>query len=183
MQACAAGSKAESMQTAPTVEEANTPPPSPPFPECTVSIEPDAVMRCRSLGEEIEGSEGLHRDTIDDLDGDGVPETLLACMSHCGATGNCPFFLYLSHRGCARYGGELAGAMWQVLAETHFGLHDVETWWKGGCAGMEGSFAHYSFDGTIYQDYGGIQCSCPLYGSDGEVVPDPSRDPSCPSVE
>jgi hypothetical protein len=109
-----------------------------------------------------------------DVDGDGEGEWLVTHDPDCGVTGNCPHLLYRSS-GCVIFAGAFWSAYESVLERTHRRLHDLETWTKGGCAGLEGSIRRLQWTSTGYRTYETIECSCD--------ETDPARHPDCPGVE
>ena len=113
---------------------------------------------------------------VDDLDGDGASDTLVALQELCGATGNCTYSVYLSGAGCVHYAGEVGGVMVGPSDGTHHGVRDLETYWKGGCVAMEGAGSTLAFDGTEYRTVDSYSCDCPT----NEPAP---RDPRCPSAD
>jgi hypothetical protein len=111
---------------------------------------------------------------LPDIDGDGREEWLVTVEYECGVTGNCPVLLYRSGHGCTTY----TDAFWSayesesVLPHVRNGLHDLEVWLKGGCAGFEVTIEHMGWTGTRYETYTRIECDCD--------ETDPARDPACP---
>lgn len=111
---------------------------------------------------------------IPDVDGDGEEEWLVTHEVDCGVTGNCPYLMYRSS-GCVFYAGAFWSAYESVLARTRGGVHDLETWTKGGCAGLEGAITRLRWTGLDYRPYETVECDC------NET--DPARPPDCPGVE
>lgn len=99
---------------------------------------------------------------LEDVDGDGKQELLLACPDLCGATGNCPYKLYVSGNGCWRDVGpdDMGGSIISVAKSQHHGLKDIHQYWKGGCVGREGTWAELHFDGTRYRVARTVRCEC-----------------------
>src|SRR4051812_44813625 len=81
-----------------------------PLPNCAPSAEADARRRWLDAGTETGMSE-LRREDLEDVDGDGQPDLLLANGNLCGATGNCEYSVYASGGGCWRFVGEVDGVI------------------------------------------------------------------------
>ncbi|MCA9649002.1 MAG: hypothetical protein H6712_04075 [Myxococcales bacterium] len=113
---------------------------------------------------------------LPDVDGDGMPESMLASELHCGASGNCPRLLYLSNHGCPAFGqGLWAGVETEtILDTTHHGVSDLEVYLKDGCAGLAGGVDRLEWSGDHYEVVETIECGCPY------DEPDAPRDPKCP---
>ena len=96
----------------------------------------------------------------------------------CGVTGNCPMRMYLSGDGCPTLALDTFAAYVWRAEETH-AVHAIESWAKGGCAGMVGEWAAHHFDGTRYVVVDTATCGCP----DGEAFgwrKETSRPAQCP---
>jgi hypothetical protein len=135
---------------------------------------PDAMGR----DEPPLASQDLERQPLPDLDGDGRADEMVVAMPWCGVTGNCPRAIYLSRNGCAAHGGTLWWAYEQVLPRRRFGVNDLETYTKGGCAGTEGTVARLGWNGRAYETLRMIDCPCMDDDDDGR-----GRDPACPGAE
>lgn len=111
---------------------------------------------------------------LPDVDGDGEEEWLVTHEPDCGVTGNCPYLLYRSV-GCVVFAGAFWSAYESVLPRVRGGVHDLEVWTKGGCAGLEGSITRLRWTGTGYQPFETIECGCD--------ETDPARPSDCPGVD
>lgn len=111
-----------------------------------------------------------------DVDGDGQPEELL--LEEYMGTANNPHFLYLSNRGCRRFGG----VIWahaesiQRLPGKKNGLRMLRVFLDDGCAGQEGTVADLGWTGDQFAIVRRIKCACP----DGPSKARRRRDPACP---
>jgi hypothetical protein len=111
-----------------------------------------------------------------DADGDGQPELLL--IEPRLGRDDRPYFLYLSNRGCGRYGG----VIWahaesiQVLPEVRNGLRMLELFNGARCAGREGTIRRLAWDGDHYVVAQEIKCPCP----DNPEQAHRPRDRACP---
>jgi hypothetical protein len=145
----------------------------------------DLLARTSCDPQVVPGCDALEEANIEDLDGDGVGDRLLAPQMDCGATGNCPYAVYLSGRGCSRYAGQVGGAAVRATARRHAGVRDISTYAKGGCVGAEGQGATWAFDGKEYRVVDAYGCECPWLDSGAGAI-DPKRvarrDARCPSV-
>ncbi len=122
------------------------------------------------------GCDALRVETVDDLDGDGARDTLVAIDELCGVTGNCAYDVYLSGNGCARHAGEVGGVAITVEPTSHGGVRDLSGYWKGGCVAMEGTGSTWAFDGKQYRVLESYECACP----DESPAAAAPRDPRCP---
>ncbi len=165
--------EAASPPVPPTSTDAAAPPTT-----AIVCLDPrqDGLQRWQADGEHWIGEADLVVEPTADWDGDAMPETLVATSSLCGATGNCPYVVYLSNHGCPSYAGRVDGVDVAVGAERHHGVLDVETYWKGGCVSTEGSFTLYQYDGREFRVADSVNCECIRPGQ----PPTPDRDPRCP---
>jgi hypothetical protein len=126
--------------------------------------DPPAHLRAHLTAQERElmdmmiGDAGYEQ-PLEDIDGDGVAERMLAWT--CGATGNCQYRLYASNRGCTKVVGAFGALSVTLSATRHHGLLDLEVWTKGGCAGLEGTWERYVFDGNRYAVVETKECPCP----------------------
>lgn len=144
--------------------------------DCIHDVVGDAAARWKkAFGSDVTRAE-LETKKLGDVDGDQRPEHMVLAESQCGASGNCPHLLYVSHDGCASYAGSL-WAEWEsetVLPNVRHGLHDIETYLKGGCAGREGTVTVWGWDGKTYRQVRRIDCACP------DEHPERHRNPRCP---
>lgn len=153
--------------------------------ECVLDLEADAAARWQAEFEEPAGAAEDEspwlRVELPDVDGDGLPETMLSVTDQCGIA-NCPRLIYVSGlaRGgarCPRFVGALWSAYEEVLPARQRGLANLRTYLKNGCAGTAGLFTTYGFDGERYAAMDSVDCRCLADG------PDPDRDPLCPGDE
>src|SRR5690606_28261663 len=79
---------------------------------CIDDLVADAVVRWPAAHRDEVTAEELSSWPLPDVDGDGREESMAIAEVHCGVTGNCPRLLYLSDRGCPRYGGGF-WALWE----------------------------------------------------------------------
>jgi len=135
----------------------------------------DGLRRWREVESWIESTD-LLVDALDDTDGDAVAEVLVATTTLCGATGNCPYAVYLSNGGCPSFAGTLDGVSLSPREHENHGVRDVETYWKMGCLAMAGVITIYRFDGREYRDIESVECACVWE----DQLPAPDRDPRCP---
>jgi hypothetical protein len=100
--------------------------------------------------------------SLADVDGDGVPEKLL--LDEHSGTANARHFLYLSNRGCRRFGGWFWASAESVvvLPERRNGLRVLRLFAKQGCAGLEGSVEELGWRGGAYRHHRtAARCGCP----------------------
>jgi hypothetical protein len=149
---------------------------------CVDEMLEDAAMRLpEAMGPEEPpplASTDLTRMPLSDLDGDGVDDAMVVADPWCGVTGNCPRAIYLSRNGCTAFAGTLWWAYEQVLPRRRWGVHDLETFVKGGCAGTEGSVMRIAWNGRRYAVQTIVECPCLEEDDDGA-----RRHPACPGAE
>jgi hypothetical protein len=135
----------------------------------------DALRRASCDPKRDKGCDAVVVRTVDDLDGDGARDVLVAQQTMCGATGNCSYAVYLTGNHCAHYAGDVGGVLVAPTQARHFGVRDLAGYWKGGCAASEGVGYTWAFDGTAYHVADSYTCACLM---DGPVPA--SRDKRCP---
>ena len=166
----------------PDAIEPAAPPPADPTPTsveasaraCIDDVRSDALGRWPAEHEWMPDftSGDLSIRPLPDIDGDGHEESLVTIERLCGVTGNCPLLFYRTADDCIDYVGALWSAYEAVLPRTREGMHDFETWVKGGCAGLEGTLTRWRWKGGAYEPYATIDCDC--------NDEDPKRHPDCP---
>lgn len=116
----------------------------------------------------------LSSTTIEDLDQDGKPEQLW--IDEYSGTANMLHMLYLSNKGCTRYGGQLWVSAESIasMEEVHEGMRKLTTFAKDGCAGLEGAVQVMAWSKDHYKVERTIRCACP------DDNPKAARDPACP---
>ncbi len=131
----------------------------------------------RHAAASCDGLKDVMLDEQPDLNGDGRPERSVACREGCGATGNCPYELYLSFGKDLYFdAGDLSGIGPKKLESSHNGLPDMVAYWKGGCVGMEGTGSILEYDGSEYLPGQTFECDC-------EAEKQKDRSPHCPGAE
>ena len=146
--------------------------------ECVKDVKADAVARLTNKltdvmeSDEIEASVQV-RDFAD-LDGDGASEMEATVFPYAS---NMEVVLYLSNQGCAVYAGDFLASSIEASSEKSEpgAIKRVRTWTKGGCAGLEGDFETYAFDGAKKMFVGAetISCSCDLTKDRPKECPTP----------
>lgn len=133
-----------------------------------------ADLQREGRGEDTTDPSRFSREGLADVDGDGTPEHLL--VEGFLGTANNPHLLYLSNRGCVRYGGVVwaEAESLQVLPESKEGLHLLKAWGKNGCAGLAGTVMYLAWNGERYGTSREVHCGCP------DETPGVPRDPECP---
>ena len=146
--------------------------------ECVKDIKAHAVARlAKKLDGEFEEDEIKNRlqvrDFGEDLDGDGQPDKEAAFFAYAA---NQEIVLYLSNSGCAVPVGDfmVTGLSATKEAAKPGAIRGIESWTKGGCAGLEGDLVTYAFDPAkkTYASAKTVSCDC--------NAEDPKRDPLCP---
>jgi len=106
---------------------------------------------------EIRSEEELQKAALDtrvkmiDLNGDGAPEVIAQATVSCGATGNCPFWVFMK----ARRGYELlleGEAQTFTIQRSGTGFADIVLSRHGSA--YSGDLAHYRYDGGVYRRVG-----------------------------
>lgn len=85
---------------------------------------------------------------VPDLDGDRRRDLLLWDGGTCGS-GGCTVHVYLTNRGCARWGGWIRGVAPVALRSRHGGVRDLRTHENGGALSWTESIAEH--DGHEYR--------------------------------
>jgi hypothetical protein len=58
-------------------------------------------------------------------------------------------------------GGDRRRLVSALGEEKHAGVRDIQAYWKGGCAGQEGTIAELVFDGNEFTMLDSSSCLCP----------------------
>ncbi len=123
------------------------------------------VARCQSV------------ETMPDLDGDGVDETVVLQECFWGVKAML-HAVYFSNRGCLRFAGAMVSGAVLPLATRTRGVLDVETIWADGCAGADFTWAHYRWTGRTYRAVDRASCQlCPAEGM--RAPPGANQHPRC----
>jgi hypothetical protein len=145
-------------------------------PGCIENLLHDAAARLGMGHEHLEELFPLAKETVQDLDGDGVRDIVVVAESQCGVTGNCPRSLYLSGDGCWTHAVTRWWAYLEVPGPVHLGVRDIEVYVKGGCAGLEGTIVRLDWSGEIYEEVERIECRCE------DQAPVAPVHPACPGA-
>jgi len=158
-----------------TIDAVAVVPAAGPSDACVADLPADARARWEDVFGEA--TDDVAPEGTADLDGDGEDDTMILAEWQCGVTGNCPRLVYVSGSGCWTYAGPLWTAYIDVRPTVTGGMHDLETWTKGGCAGLEGEWAALRWAGDHYEAVRSVECGCPYRDDDGRPI-DPSGDPN-----
>lgn len=131
---------------------------------CVVDLVAHAAgVALTAIGKELEESLGRPATASDltgascsrtgelpDLDGDGKADF---DVSLCSPPGGHVWqhYLYVSNKGCTRYGDRLVDAELEAKTTSHSGMKDLESTAANGCAGHDFTWTRWAWNGKGYE--------------------------------
>ena len=157
--------------------------------ECVDDLRQDALRRLAEAYPREAGAaapreeaiaQSLFDDTLPDVDGDGIDETLLAVGFGAKASVTA---IYATNGGCMRSVGVVVDGELRPTDGTSHGHRDLEANWSGGCAGHVFHWTRYRFDGRRYVAIEEADCDfCPAAERSEPLAPDANRARHCVEV-